>query len=107
VEPDGQIDVEWSVQPHAPGGPLFAFDWTEQGGPPVREPQRKSFGTRFIEDSIRHELKGTAEFDFLPEGLVFRCRFPLRPLARVAGADTKAVAASEPALAQQNHSARG
>ncbi|HEY6831000.1 MAG TPA: sensor histidine kinase [Pseudolabrys sp.] len=96
AQPEGHIDAEWSVQPHAPGGPLFAFDWTEQGGPPIEPPDRKSFGTRFIEDSIRHELKGTAEFDFRPEGLVFRCRFPLRPLTRGV-ADTKAAKPSEQA----------
>jgi two-component sensor histidine kinase len=96
AQPEGHIDAEWSVQPHAPGGPLFAFDWTEQGGPPIEPPDRKSFGARFIEDSIRHELKGTAEFDFRPEGLVFRCRFPVRPLARGV-ADTKAAKPSEQA----------
>jgi two-component sensor histidine kinase len=78
----GTIAIEWSVQPHAEGGPQFAFDWTEQGGPPVTEPERKSFGTRFITDSIHHELKGSAEFDFRPEGLIFHCSFPLRPMGR-------------------------
>jgi two-component sensor histidine kinase len=90
---EGTIAIEWSVQPHALGGPLFAFDWTEQGGPPVTEPERKSFGTRFITDSIHHELKGSAEFDFRPEGLVFRCRFPLRPLGRGGGGAQDAQAA--------------
>jgi two-component sensor histidine kinase len=90
---DGTITIDWSVQPHAPGGPLFAFDWTERGGPPVTEPERKSFGTRFISDSIRHELKGTAEFDFRPDGLAFHCSFPLRPLGRTG--ETKAAGASE------------
>jgi two-component sensor histidine kinase len=98
---DGTITIEWTVQPHAPGGPLFAFDWTERGGPPVTEPERKCFGTRFISDSIRHELKGTAEFDFRPEGLVFICRFPLRPLGRVTASCETAAASerSEPARA--------
>jgi two-component sensor histidine kinase len=84
----GTIAIEWSVQPHAEGGSRFAFDWTEQGGPPVTEPERKSFGTRFIADSIHHELKGRAEFDYRPEGLIFHCSFPLRPLAKSAGGPT-------------------
>lgn len=78
ARPAGKIAIEWSVLPHAPGGASFALDWIEQGGPPVEAPQKKSFGTRFITESIRHELKGAADFDFRPEGLHFRCRFPLR-----------------------------
>lgn len=78
ARPEGTIAVEWSVLPHAPGGPTFALEWCERGGPPVEAPHKKSFGTRFIEESIRHELGGAAEFDFMTEGLIFRCRFPLR-----------------------------
>jgi len=78
ARPEGSITIEWSVLPHAPGGATFALEWTERGGPPVEVPEKKSFGTRFIDESIRHELRGAAEFDFKPEGLVFRCRFPLR-----------------------------
>lgn len=76
--PEGAITIEWSVLPHAPGGATFTLDWIEQGGPPVEAPQKKSFGTRFINDSIRHELSGSADFDFRPQGLHFQCRFPLR-----------------------------
>jgi two-component sensor histidine kinase len=76
--PEGSIAVEWSVQTDAPGGASFALDWTERGGPRVGAPQKKSFGTRFINESIRHELRGETAFDFKPKGLVFRCRFPLR-----------------------------
>ncbi|MCK9919236.1 sensor histidine kinase [Microbacteriaceae bacterium K1510] len=78
ARPAGTITIEWSVLPHAPGGASFALNWIEQGGPPVDAPQKKSFGTRFINESIRHELKGSADFDFRPEGLHFSCRFPLR-----------------------------
>lgn len=77
-QPGGTISVEWSVQPHALGGPIFFLEWTERGGPAVVAPEKKSFGTRFIEESIRHELRGSAEFDFEPEGLTFLCRFPLQ-----------------------------
>jgi len=90
---EGTIAIEWSVQPHAPGGPLFTCEWVEKGGPVVVEPDRKSFGTRFILESIRHELKGTAEFDYRPDGLVFHCSFPLRPLGRMG--ETKAGGGTE------------
>ena len=70
---------------------MVNLTWTERGGPPVSPPEKRSFGTRFIQESLRHELWGTAEFDFRPEGLVFRCRFPLRP----PGADKPAPEATE------------
>lgn len=73
----GKVAIEWSVQPHETGGPMFSLEWCESGGPPASPPSSKGFGTRFIEESIRHELSGTVEFAFRPEGLVFRCRFPL------------------------------
>lgn len=91
AEPDGKVSIEWSVQPHAADGPMFNFIWTERGGPPVSPPEKQSFGTRFIQESLRHELWGNAEFDFQSEGLVFRCRFPLRP----PGADKSAPEATE------------
>ncbi len=90
TQPEGSVAIEWSVQPHAPGGATVTAQWAEQGGPPVTAPERKSFGTRFIEESIRHELKGTATFDFRAEGLIFRCEFPLRQQGLAAGAKAPA-----------------
>ncbi|KHL26338.1 hypothetical protein PK98_07745 [Croceibacterium mercuriale] len=34
--------------------------WRESGGPPVRPPQRRGFGSTIIERSIPYELRGTA-----------------------------------------------
>ncbi|WP_121116437.1 HWE histidine kinase domain-containing protein [Croceibacterium ferulae] len=35
--------------------------WRESGGPPVRPPQRRGFGSTIIERSIPYELRGAAE----------------------------------------------
>jgi len=54
--------------------------WNEEGGPPVRAPSRKGFGTTIIERAIPHDLKGEAELHYELSGL--RARFVL-PAAQV------------------------
>jgi PAS domain S-box-containing protein len=61
----GQIELHWS---EATDGQLI-LRWTEQGGPTVRVPERRGFGTRLIEQTI-DQLKGNARFDWHPNGLV-------------------------------------
>ena len=50
--------------------------WQERGGPPVKPPTRRGFGTTIIERSVPFELKGEAEVDFLISGLRARFRLP-------------------------------
>jgi PAS domain S-box-containing protein len=67
----GQVDLKWL---HKPGGQLLVR-WTEIGGPPVQPPTRQGFGSRVIE-RMTGQLKGKADFDWRPEGLV--CEIILR-----------------------------
>lgn len=43
--------------------------WSESGGPAVRPPERRGFGTTIIEKSIPFELKGHAEMTFELTGM--------------------------------------
>jgi PAS domain S-box-containing protein len=67
----GQVDLKWL---HQPGGQLLVR-WTEIGGPPVQPPTRQGFGSRVI-GRMTAQLKGKADFDWRPEGLV--CEITLR-----------------------------
>lgn len=71
----GQVQIAWR---HAPenGRDQLALDWREAGGPPVKPPDHRGFGTRLIEASMT-ALDGQAELDFAPTGLTCRLRFPL------------------------------
>jgi PAS domain S-box-containing protein len=74
---DGRIAIEWTIEAHGRERNL-RLRWAESGGPAVRPPTRKGFGTTLIERSVSHELDGDATFQFHPEGLVCELRFPLR-----------------------------
>jgi len=69
----GRLDVSWSAD-HA-GGALD-FRWVERGGPPVRAPATRGFGSRLIEQGVARELGGRSEMLFDPEGLQFQLRTP-------------------------------
>ncbi len=68
--PTGRVDLSWSVAAEADGQRLRMV-WRELGGPQVRPPARRGFGSRLIERGLAQELGGTARLLFEPEGL--RC----------------------------------
>ena len=45
------------------------IDWHEQGGPPVKAPTRRGFGSTIIERTIPHELGGSASMIYPEDGL--------------------------------------
>ena len=47
----GVVEVSWTVQNGATP-PRLSLRWTESGGPPVKAPQRRGFGSRLIERSL-------------------------------------------------------
>lgn len=68
--PEGTLFLRWTLDPGPPNGGLVRIRWREAGGPPVRPPERRGYGTAFIASIVRHGWRGGAEFDFRPEGLV-------------------------------------
>src|SRR5262249_38286297 len=74
--PQGRVDLTWEIQPEA-----FIIRWIERGGPPARPPSRKGFGTKVIDASIEHHLRGRASFDWQAEGLHCSLTIPANNLA--------------------------
>jgi len=54
----------------------LAMNWKEIGGPAVKAPTRKGFGTTIIERTIPFELRGEAEVDYAVTGIRARFRIP-------------------------------
>ncbi|MFZ0267507.1 sensor histidine kinase [Caulobacter sp.] len=75
----GRVDIGWSVA----GGDKLAITWTEQGGPEVRPPERRGFGSRIVEVALPNELGGEVDLDYRPEGLRCRIEAPLAALDKV------------------------
>ncbi len=72
-EAKGQVRIEWS---HAAEGQLV-LHWTEAGGPPVKPPTRKGFGTHVMEAMIRARKGGDVRLDWHPDGLSCEIILPM------------------------------
>jgi two-component system, chemotaxis family, sensor kinase Cph1 len=88
---EGHVAVSWRVRAGDPR--RLALHCAEEGGPVVKPPCRRGFGTRFVEWSLAYELDGSAELEFRPEGL--RCAIEL-PLTGADWADTTPDGATTP-----------
>jgi len=76
--------------------------WRESGGPPVKAPQRRGFGSTIIEKSIPFELRGQAEIRHLLSGVEADFLIPGR-FAEAAGEPTPE---GVPAVEQKGSAAR-
>lgn len=79
--PEGRVRIEWTLEEDA-GDCLLTLEWSESGGPPVQEPERKGFGTRLIQSGLSSEFASGGFMHFLPEG--FRCTITARLQAEIA-----------------------
>lgn len=68
----GELDITLK---RSPDGDLV-IDWKEVGGPPVKEPTRRGFGSTIIERSIPFELHGETKLEFKETGLEAVFRIP-------------------------------
>jgi PAS domain S-box-containing protein len=63
----GRVSVSWDLMPGDEAQRL-KFVWRESGGPPVKLPERKGFGSVLIERALQRELGGV-EYTFDPGGV--------------------------------------
>jgi PAS domain S-box-containing protein len=72
----GEVHLTWMVD-HTLMPPLLLMRWEEKGGPAVKPPSRKGFGSRLIERSLAHDLNGEVRIEYAPTGLVCSVEAPL------------------------------
>jgi PAS domain S-box-containing protein len=75
----GNVAIGWTVEPRGAAAPMLQLEWLERGGPPVRSPRRRGFGSRLILRGVATDLDGQAWLDFEPLGLRARMEFPIKP----------------------------
>jgi two-component sensor histidine kinase len=78
--PAGRVDIAWALDPRAR---RLHLKWTEQNGPAVRVPERRSFGTRLIE-TLGKQLRGDVRLTYEPDGFVYALDVPLASLTSIA-----------------------
>jgi len=61
----GRVNVRWGVGENG----QLRIHWQEEGGPPVRAPTRRGFGSTVIERSIPFDLNGEANVEYELAGL--------------------------------------
>ena len=71
----GHVSLKWRIEPNA-----LVIDWIESGGPPALTPTRRGFGTKLIDASVEHQLRGSATFDWRKDGLRCTISIPLSNL---------------------------
>ncbi|QOZ54524.1 HWE histidine kinase domain-containing protein [Bradyrhizobium sp. CCBAU 53338] len=90
----GRLAIGWQAE-----NDLLTLTWEETGGPLVRTPKSRGFGTRSLLASVESQLGGQAQFDWRSEGLFCRLEVPLtRKSPATAAAQDKFEASSSPEL---------
>lgn len=84
--PTGQVSVHWEIRSN--NGPRLALDWRESGGPRVKAPSSRGFGSLLIEQSLNTH-GGIVSISYAESGLICTIDLPLpqhteRPLGALA-----------------------
>jgi two-component sensor histidine kinase len=74
----GRIEITSTIEERPQ---QFRLTWIEKGGPTVRQPTKRSFGTRLI-GGLAKQLQGRFRLRYEPTGLVYELDVPLAALAR-------------------------
>lgn len=74
--PTGRVQIAWTID-EIPQ--RLRLKWTENGGPMVTPPTRRSFGTRMME-SLGQQLNGRVHLAYGPAGFIYTLDAPLSSL---------------------------
>lgn len=95
--PDGWVDVEWRILPDQ----QLELHWTENGGPIVKEPASRGFGSTLVREIATRQLAGSIDIVWPMEGfrivatlpsLVYRAEVYRPPPAAIVVEEVKAQA---------------
>lgn len=72
AQADGRIALTWSRVAE-----MLDFAWEESGVTVSGPPTRRGFGSRMIEISVGHDLRGSSSTEWHPDGMRFTMSFPI------------------------------
>jgi two-component sensor histidine kinase len=68
----GQVEIVWTVEDNAGERDRFTMGWSESGGPPVKPPKRRGFGSRIVCDMLEMSPGSSVSLDHEPTGVSWR-----------------------------------
>jgi two-component sensor histidine kinase len=68
----GEVRIAWAVDKDGAGRDRFRLSWGERGGPEVRAPSQRGFGTTVISQMPRVEFAAEVALDYAPCGITWR-----------------------------------
>jgi two-component system CheB/CheR fusion protein len=74
----GKVAIAWDIE-SLDDRDRIVWHWIENNGPPASSPATQRFGLSLIKRSLKHELKGEANFTFDPSGFQAVLTLPLDP----------------------------
>jgi two-component sensor histidine kinase len=74
--PSGYVEIRWTVD-EAEEARTLHLGWREFGGPPVKEPQHRGFGSTLLQRVLPMQCNAEVEVQYAEEGLRFRMNAPL------------------------------
>ena len=89
--PTGRIEIDWSLE----DGKL-QLEWVERGGPPVKAPDAKGFGSALIQEALAYEFDAKCDHLFDPSGVTARFSIPMAAQSSGTGDALPGHAPSEP-----------
>lgn len=72
--PEGYVTIAWARQED--DAQMLDIDWVESDGPKVKTPEKRGYGTRFIESALTSQ-GGSVSLDFASDGLRAKLSLPL------------------------------
>lgn len=70
----GSVRFCWKLLPEQG---MLRLEWRERGGPPVKPPSHKGFGSLLLERTLARDLGGKVELNFEPRGVVCVIEMPV------------------------------
>jgi two-component sensor histidine kinase len=73
----GRVNITWTIDAALE---RLRLVWSEEGGPSVKAPSRRSFGSRLI-GSLGQQLSGSVELAYEARGFQYKLDVPLSSVA--------------------------
>lgn len=74
--PEGYVEIRWKTD-DVNGARKLRLEWREFGGPQVKEPQHRGFGSTLLQRVLPMQCKADVEVQYASDGLCFRMDAPL------------------------------